>query len=77
MEVSSHKQQFLFAQCCSKSFAAVCVRVECHLHICIVILSSAKDLSARPIGLLAIDEENVCQQNEGYNLKFAEIRVYV
>ena len=34
MEVSSHNQQLLFAQCCSKSFATVCVRVECHPNIC-------------------------------------------
>ena len=64
MEVSSHNQQLMFAQSCWNSFVAVCVRVECHLHTYAIKLS-------------AIDEENGCQQNDRYKLKFAERRVYV
>ena len=45
LEVSSHNQQLLFALCYSESFAAVCVRVECHLHI----LSFATDLAVRSV----------------------------
>mgnify|MGYP001791937401 FL=1 len=59
LEVSSHNQQLLFALCHSESFAAVCVRVECHLHI----LSFATDLSVRSVGLQAIAEEIGCQYN--------------
>ena len=62
LEVSSHNQQLLFALCCSESFAAVCVRVECHLHICSFIVA-ATDLSVRPVGLQAIAEEIGCQYN--------------
>ena len=72
MEVSSHDQQLRFAQRCSISFAAVCVRIECHLHICIVILSYATDLSARLEGLWAVDVEIAANKMTG-NLKFAEV----
>ena len=58
LEVSSHNQ-LLVALCYSESFAAVCVRVECHLHI----LSFATDLSVRSVGLQAIAEEIGCQYN--------------